>query len=151
MILREQLIGSTLVVDMVGEVEGENFVEWRCDLSRRYQVDGLHVIYDLRAYTGGIDHEHVSKIAEAIREPLTDRWTVIVSQDRGMELWAKAIALAYPHAIPGRRFAVTRTMPAAHNLLLHDAATAAPDGDTASRARTSRNASTGCAGLGGTE
>ena len=120
MIMRETLMGSTLVVELAGEVEGENFVDWRCDLSRRYHVNRLHIIYDLRRYMGGVDHEHMSRIAAAIREPLTDRWTVIVSKDIGMEVWARAIALAYPPAIPGRRFGVRKTIQAAHNVLLED-------------------------------
>jgi hypothetical protein len=121
--IRETILppGDTLLVTMTGEVGGDDFVRWRCELSERNDVSRLHIIYDLRGYTGSIDNDDLKAVATAIREPITDRWTVIVSCDEFMDAWIRvieAIALAHPQAVPGRPFALRKTIDHAHRLLI---------------------------------
>jgi hypothetical protein len=54
---------DTLLVTMTAEVAGEDFVRWRCELSKRHDVSRLHIISDLRGYRGRIDNDDLKAVA----------------------------------------------------------------------------------------
>ena len=90
--------GRLVVVRPRGQVDGDRFVERMSAVVRANPaLGGYAFLYDLRDYVGTVDHEAVTRFAEAwntLPEPRAGR-TAFVTTDSGFELWARVFDVLF--------------------------------------------------------